>query len=50
MSIGEDKKAHCEKCQREYSKQNMLQILHYGKATCRWLCLKCHNLAIKEAA
>ena len=31
---------------KEYHKQNMLQV----RTTWAWLCIKCHNLAIKEAA
>jgi len=46
MSNWEDKKAHCKHCQREYDKQNMMQ----DKKVWTWLCLKCHNLATKEAA
>ena len=39
-------KEHCQDCQREYTKDCMLQ----QKNGAEWRCIKCHNLAIKEAA
>ena len=43
------KKECCENCSKEYLTDNMMSVRE-GNDTFIWYCIRCYNLAIKEAA